>query len=77
MHIILEALIVGIVVGIFGFIISTSLMFMNKNFSLKKYYFWKRVLFSYILTGFLFHLVAELSGVNKWYCKNGNACKKV
>ena len=77
MHIILEALIVGIVVGIFGFIISTSLMFMNKNFTLKKYYFWKWVLFSYILTGFLFHLVAELSGVNKWYCKNGNACKKV
>jgi len=77
MHIILEALIVGIVVGIFGFIISTSLMFMNKNFTLKKYYFWKSVLFSYFLTGFLFHLVAELSGVNKWYCKNGNACKKV
>jgi H+/Cl- antiporter ClcA len=77
MHIILEALIVGIVVGIFGFIISTSLMFMNKNFTLKKYYFWKWVLLSYILTGFLFHLVAELSGVNKWYCKNGNACKKV
>ena len=75
MNIIVEALIVGGVVGVFGFILSTCLMFINKDFSLKKYNFWMWVLFSYFITGFLLHLLAELTGVNKWYCKNGNACK--
>ncbi|MBP01984.1 MAG: hypothetical protein CMM25_04115 [Rhodospirillaceae bacterium] len=28
------------------------------------------------LFGFLLHLLCELLGVNKWYCKNGNACQK-
>jgi hypothetical protein len=27
-----------------------------------------------IIIGILTHLVCEVSGVNKWYCKNGNAC---
>lgn len=28
------------------------------------------------LTGVTIHLSAEVSGVNKWYCKNGAACRK-
>lgn len=28
------------------------------------------------LTGSLLHLVYEFVGGNKWYCKNGVACKK-
>jgi len=28
------------------------------------------------LTGFVAHLLCEVTGVNKWYCKNGNACSK-
>ena len=28
------------------------------------------------LLGFGLHLIAEFSGVNLWYCKNGVACKK-
>jgi membrane protein DedA with SNARE-associated domain len=31
---------------------------------------------SLFLTGFIAHLLCEFIGVNKWYCKNGNACKK-
>ena len=26
------------------------------------------------LTGVLLHLLYEFMGMNKWYCKNGNAC---
>ena len=28
------------------------------------------------LTGVLLHLLYELSGMNKWYCKHGNACQR-
>lgn len=28
------------------------------------------------LTGVVIHLVAEFSGINAWYCKNGNACAR-
>ena len=26
------------------------------------------------IVGALFHLIAEFTGLNKWYCLNGNAC---
>jgi H+/Cl- antiporter ClcA len=76
MNIFLEALIVGIAVGILGFIISTCMMYMTKNFTIKKYNFWWQVMLSFFFTGFLFHLICQISGINKWYCKHGKACKK-
>jgi hypothetical protein len=75
LEIIKEAFIVGIVTALIGFIIGTALMFTNKNFTLKKYYFWKRVLFSYFIVGVILQLGFEAFGVNKWYCKNGVACR--
>lgn len=27
------------------------------------------------LVGVIIHLFCEFSGINRWYCKNGNACK--
>jgi hypothetical protein len=27
-----------------------------------------------LLIGILVHLICEFSGINNWYCKNGNAC---
>ena len=29
---------------------------------------------SLFLTGFIIHITCEYSGLNTWYCKNGNAC---
>ncbi len=31
--------------------------------------------FRVFLAGFLVHLVREFSGINRWYCTNGNACR--
>ena len=76
MHFVSEAFIVGIFTSIFGFIISTIIMyFSDKNFSIEKYHFWKFVFLGFFITGFLFHITCEITGVNKWYCVNGNACK--
>lgn len=28
-----------------------------------------------LVAGFIFHLISEWTGINKWYCKNGVACR--
>ena len=38
---------------------------MNNNVVLGTHFF---------IAGFVVHLLAEYSGMNKWYCKNGSAC---
>ena len=77
MHFVSEAIIVGLFTSIFGFIVSTIIMYMSdKNFSIEKYNFWKYILLSYFITGFLFHITCQITGINKWYCVNGDACKK-
>ena len=76
MSILLEAFSVAIVAAIIGFIISTALMYIrNSDFSFKNYDFWPYILLGYFITGFLAHLLFEYTGLNKWYCKNGIACK--
>lgn len=76
MTLLIEALVVGLFVSIFGFIISTSIMYIShKNFSITNYPFWKYVVLSYFITGFLFHISCEFTGVNKWYCIQRTADK--
>jgi hypothetical protein len=75
MNFLLEALIVGLVTAVVGFIISTSLMYArNSDFSLEKYHFWPWVLLGYFLTGVIIHILFEITGGNSWYCKHGSAC---
>jgi H+/Cl- antiporter ClcA len=70
----LESLVVGILTAVVGLVIATSLMFFEKDFKLSDYHFWPRVMLGYFLTGFIIHLICEWTKINKWYCKNGNAC---
>jgi len=72
-----EAFIVGIMVVLGGTIIgkiiahflSVPLPQACKNWN--KYYIMEITLF---LTGISIHLLCELTGINRWYCKHGAAC---
>ena len=71
-----EALVVGIAIGVIGFLVSLAIMYYtDPNFSLAKYHFWKEVVVSYILTGIVAHLLFEYFGANAWYCRHGVACQ--
>ena len=77
-QLIIEALVVGVIVvlvGTFsGFVISKFIVNdmppvckdWNKNFIME---------LSLFFTGVVTHILFELMGGNKWYCKNGFACK--
>ena len=73
----IEALVVGILVVIFGTLAS---FLIGKFFSIdlppackdwNKNYVMEISLF---VTGIVTHLICEAIGLNKWYCKNGKAC---
>ena len=32
------------------------------------------LIISLFIVGASFHLIAEFTGMNQWYCRNGNAC---
>lgn len=34
----------------------------------------ENIIISLFVVGASFHLIAEFTGMNQWYCKNGNAC---
>lgn len=54
----IEAFFVGILLVIIGKFI------LGKDIDIKKLFF----------TGVIVHLICEVVGLNKWYCKNGVAC---
>ena len=67
----IEAVVVGVLIVVFGKILF-GLFFdsekdWNKNYSMEMALFF---------TGFITHLFCEYVGLNNWYCKHGNACKK-
>ena len=77
MKLIIEAVVVGMVTVVVGTIVafilgrffSTDLPKIckawNKNHIME---------ISLFFTGFLIHIICEFTGINGWYCKNGNAC---
>ena len=80
-RLIVEAILVGIMVVIIGNIVG-FLLSKIKTISpvtdavckdWNKYYIMEISLF---VTGVFVHLLCELIGLNKWYCKNGYACMK-
>lgn len=32
--------------------------------------------FKTVITGMLVHIICEFTGINKWYCRNGFACRR-
>ena len=74
----LEALVVGIMVVVAGSLVSflVGLLFKtdlppvckdwNKNYVME---------LSLFFAGFVTHIFFEFVGLNKWYCRNGIACK--
>ena len=57
--VLIEALFVGVMTIILGLIL--------QNIGIPN------VLFLFLL-GFFIHLICEMSGLNRWYCKYGSAC---
>jgi hypothetical protein len=67
--VLIEALVVGVVtVAVFAAILAVL-----SRWGMT----WPILLTTAFLTGALVHILCELFGVNKWYCKSGNACRAV
>ena len=79
MNILIEALTVGVLTVVVGSIVGFTLskLFSNNLPKICKQWNKNHIMeLSLFLTGFAIHLLCEISGINKWYCVNGNACKK-
>ena len=75
--ILLEALSVGLATLLMGLVLHLLLGYHAKHADSPKMKEEMIALsLTLFLTGFLLHVLFELSGLNLWYCKNGNACKK-
>ena len=79
MKLLIEAGVVGILTVIVGTIVGYILgnMFSNNLPKICKEWNKNHIMeICLFLTGFILHILCEFSGINKWYCKNGNACSK-
>lgn len=79
MKILIEAFIVGISTVIMGTFIGFIFGKFNKVKLPSQCKDWNRYYImelSLFFTGFFLHLLWEYMGLNKWYCKYGNACLK-
>tara|TARA_B110000208_G_C11471075_1_gene322164 strand:- start:30 stop:266 length:237 start_codon:yes stop_codon:yes gene_type:complete len=78
MQLLFEAILVGLMVVVIGSLVSYGLRYFSKKNlpsvckDWNKYYVMEICLF---ITGFLVHIICELTRLNKWYCTKGNACK--
>ena len=78
MQIIAESAIVGVMTVIVGSLVGYILSKIVRNDLPKVCKKWNNFYImeiSLFFTGVIIHLVCEFSGINKWYCLNGNACK--
>lgn len=77
-QLLLEAFVVGGGLAILGIIIShiyLNYILKTKNELCLDIINNDKLIKLFFVSGFLFHLFCEFSGINKWYCKNGNACQ--
>lgn len=62
--------------GVVGVILVLIVVCMLAVFK-KDYYSANEVIVLSFLSGVAAHALFELSGANKWYCKNGHACLNI
>lgn len=74
-HYVIEAIIVGLATLVLGLTLSIGFMYTQPEFNIGEITFWPSLIASNFLIGFLIHLLCEWSEINKWYCRNGYACK--
>lgn len=77
MQLVYEAVAIGVLVVVVGVVVSNLVgMFHNGTKTACKDWNKNHVMeITLFFIGVAVHLVCEFTGVNKWYCKNGNACK--
>lgn len=78
MKLLKEAVVVGIATVVIGTLVGFvmgKLFSMNLPAICKKWNKNHIMEITLFLTGFLLHIICEYTGINKWYCKNGNACR--
>ncbi len=68
-----EAIIIGLLVVVIGVAFHWLSLKLYGDHDLNKISMFAGHLF---IIGVLTHAICEISGVNKWYCTNGAACKK-
>lgn len=75
LNLIKEAFVVGILLVVLTHIIMNLLFLYKKSFYLssKKNYNFELIVF---MSGFLFHILCEITGLNIWYLKNSVAYKR-
>jgi ABC-type antimicrobial peptide transport system permease subunit len=77
-QLLIEATTVGVGAILVGYLVG---FFVGKMFSVdlpnicKKWNKHHVMEISLFFVGFFLHLLCEFTGLNKWYCKNGVACK--
>ena len=70
-----EAVVIGLVTGFVGLVINFILRSLDKDLHITCSP--QKIFGVFFLTGALIHTAFELGGLNKWYCENGVACKKI
>jgi hypothetical protein len=75
----IEIFIIGIVLAIIGSVVGKFISFFSADLPLvcknwNQFYIMEITLF---LIGVITHLTFEFSGVNRWYCRNGYACRNM
>lgn len=67
-----EAFIVGIIILIVAFPVMKIQEYYYPGDVASPQKYWV----STVIIGMLSHLICEFSGINKYYCNNGNACQR-
>ena len=74
----IESVVVGIMTVIVGSIVGfvlAKIVSVDLPAVCKKWNKFHVMEISLFLTGVVIHLLCEVSGLNKWYCSSGNACR--